>query len=390
MQETSLAFHRLTYAAEPDGVMVGRPEIDSYVVLPQDGAELLRRLADGMPMPDAASWYESSFGEPIDIDDFVETLGELGFVRAPGEQIITTDKPAGRQGLARAMFSPAAWVGYALLVVATAYLAARMPALRPRPGNVFFVRYLIVVQFSLLVLQTPGLFLHEWFHVMAGRRRGLPARLGVGRRFIFAVFEVELNGLLGLPRRQRYLPFTAGMAGDVIFFCGLTLAAAALTHGPSWLWKLLLAIAYLTLIRLSWQLLFFLRTDPYYAITTALGCVNLADASSAYLRRVIGRRTASPAEEFSPRDQAMAPWFALLSVLGSLAVLTVLAVGAVPVAVEFVSRLTAALGHHAVNGPLFWDGAASLAILTIEFVVLPALAGSRWLKRRATNKEIPS
>jgi hypothetical protein len=393
MQETRLAFHRLTYVPERDDVMVGRPETESYVVLPDDGAQLLRQLADGMPVAAAADWYRERFGEPIDIGDFVETLIDLGFVRGAGEAEAES-RPVKLQALGRAMFSPVAWVCYAFLAAATVFAVVHYPVLRPQPRNVFFVPYLIVVQIVLLVAQTPGLFLHEWFHVMAGRRRGVPARLGVGRRLFFVVFETELNGLLSLPRRQRYLPFAAGMVADVLFFCGLTLAAAALQDGPGWLWRLLLAIAYVSVLRLAWQLCLFLRTDPYYVLSTALGCVNLAEAASAYLRGKINwRRTAGPRPDddvWSPRDQAMAPWYALLNVCGTAALMAVLLTGVIPVVVEFVRRLADGLAHRSVAGP-FWDAAVTLAIAVLQVGVLPLLAGSfRRRQRRQREQETSS
>lgn len=375
MQETPIGFHRLTFVPEREGVMVGRPDIESYVVLPVDGAELLRRLTEGEPLETAATWYMSTFGEPVDMDDFVATLNDLGFVRAAGERLAEPPR-VGLQALGRAMFSPLAWICYAVLTAATVFVAVRHPELRPRPRNMFFAQSLIMVQLVLMVAQMPGLFLHEWFHVMAGRRRGLPSRLGVGRRFFFAVFETELNGLLGLPRRQRYLPFLAGMLADVLFFGVLTLGAAALRDGPEWLWRLLLAIAYTTLLRLAWQLCLFLRTDPYYALTTALGCTDLAEAASAYLRRRF-RGAIVDEDAWSERDRAVAPWFALLNVVGTMLLATILALAVVPVAVEFASRLASGLAHHSVGGPLFWDAAVSLTILILEFGVLPVLAGAR-------------
>lgn len=385
MQNMQLAFHRLSYVPERDGVMVGRPDIDCYVLLPEDGAQLLQALAGGMPVADAAAWYEATFGESIDIEDFVATVTELEFVRGPGEAAGVEARPVRLQALGRAMFTPLAWVCYAALLAATVVIAVRIPELRPEPRNVFFVPSLVVVQLVLLLAAAPGLFLHEWFHVMAGRRRGLSSRLGVSRRLFFAVFETELNGLLSLPRRQRYLPFLAGMVADVVYFCVLTLAAAGLRHGPDWLWRVLLAMAYLTLLRLAWQLCLFLRTDPYFALTTALGCVNLAEAGSDYLRRKLRwRRPASLADEdgWSPRDRAMAPWFALLTVAGTAVLTAILAFGAIPVAIEFVQRIAAGLTRQGLSGPKFWDAGVTLAVIAVEFGVLPLLAGSRRLRRR--------
>jgi len=131
--------------------------------------------------------------------------------------------------------------------------------------NVFFSPSFVVVQVVLALAQLPAVLWHEWFHVLAARRLGLPSRLGIGRRLYFVVFETELNGLLGVPRRHRYLPLLAGMLADVLIFSGLTLAAAVdLNDGLSWVGRLCLALAYTVLLRLAWQFYVFLRTDLYY------------------------------------------------------------------------------------------------------------------------------
>jgi len=388
MQET-LTFHRLTFAPERDGIMVGRPDIESYAVLPEDGARLLRVLADGMPVAAAADWYKSTFGESVDMGDFVAALTDLGFVRRQGEGEAEAS-PVKLQALGRALFSPFAWVCYALLAAATVFVTVRSPELRPAPGNVFFVSYLVVVQLVVMVLGVlVGTLFHEWFHAMAGRRRGLPSRITV--RMIFqpiGVFETELNGLLGLPRRQRYVPFLAGMVADMVFFSGLTLAAAGLRSGPHWLWQMLLAVAYVNLLRPAWQLALFMRTDPYYALITALGCVDLTGATRDYLRHKIGRHKIGPLEvgpretggkrssvpgaagdAWTPREKALAPWFTLLNVIGVSLLTAIMAFGFVPVAVGFFRRVAGGFIHYPVTSPHFWDSVAVVAVLIVDTVI---------------------
>lgn len=373
MQDAPLAFHPLTFVPERDGVMVGRPDIESYAVLPEDGARLLRVLTDGTPVTAAADWYESTFGELIDMDDFVATLTDLGFVRRPGEEETKTP-PVRLQVLGKALFSPVAWVCYALAVVATVILIVRSPELRPRWENVFFVPYLIAVQMVVMLFGTmSGTVLHEWFHVMAGRKRGLPSRVGISDRgLIVAVLETNLKGLLSLPRRQRYVPFIAGIVADVTYFCGLTLAAAALRNGPHWLWQMLLALAYINLLRVAGQLCLFMRTDPYYVLTTALGCTDLAGAASAYLRNKLGWkrswRLRTDDNAWTPRDMAMAPWFTLLNAVGIVLLAIIAAFGAIPLAIEFFRRLAVGFSHYGVTSLRFWDSAAVLAILILSLI----------------------
>ncbi len=394
MSAIRLEFHPLTFVEERDGIMVGRFDTESYAVLPADGAALLHRLHDGMPLSDAVDWYRATFGEPIDMADFVASLHDLGFVKADGEESI--ESPRVRfQALGRAAFSPVAWLCYAGLACSCLLAMAAHPQLRPQAQNVFFSSSLIVVQVLLVLVQLPAVFWHEWFHVLAARRLGLPSRLGVSRRLYFVVFETQINGLLGVPRKQRYLPFLAGMLADVLLFCGLTLGAAVdLDGGLSWVGRFALAIAYTVLLRLAWQFYVFLRTDLYYVFTTALGCTNLHEATSSYLRDRFGwlpgvKRPTGDAVTWSPRDRQVAPWFALLTVGGVGFLLSTVLFGIIPVVTEFAVRLGSALAHGAAEGARFWDSAMFLLIVVVQLVVLPLLAGrSRKSRPRSESSNL--
>src|SRR5690348_9723662 len=184
MSAHRLEFHPLTYVEEHDGITVGRPDAESYATLPEDGAALLRRLSEGMPVPEAADWYRTEFGEPIDMEDFVAALHELGFIREAGESPAVA-REVRFQRLGRAVFSPLAWAGYAVLVAVALVLMAARPHLRPHAENVFFTSSLVAVQLVLTFSQIPALLLHEGYHVLAGRRLGLPSKLSVGRRLYF-------------------------------------------------------------------------------------------------------------------------------------------------------------------------------------------------------------
>ncbi len=382
MSATRLELHPLTFVDERDGITVGRSDTESYALLPADGVALLRRLAGGMPVPDAADWYRTTFGEPVDMADFVATLHELGFVRVDGEEL--AESPEVRfQALGRAAFSPLAWVCYVGITVGCLLAMTVHPQLRPHAQNIFFSPSFIVVQVVLALGQLPAVLWHEWFHVLAARRLGLRSRLGIGRRLYFVVFETELNGLLGVPRRHRYLPFLAGMLADVLIFSGLTLAAAVdLNDGLSWVGRLCLAFAYTVLLRLAWQFYVFLRTDLYYVFTTAVGCTNLHAVTSAYLRDrfdwLPGVRPSGVDEaSWSPRDKQIAPWFALLTVAGVGFLLATVLFLIAPVTLEFAIRIGSALARGTASGAPFWDSAVFLLMVTLELVVLPLLAGRR-------------
>ncbi|OLR92525.1 hypothetical protein [Actinokineospora bangkokensis] len=338
-----LPLHPLTFHTEDAAggeVTIGRADTGEFGVFPADGAALLARIAEGGPLGEAVDWYERTYGETVDIAEFVEVLDEFGMVVRAGETAAAA-APVRWRRLGAALFSPVAWVAYAAVVVASVVVMVRSPELAPRYSHIFFVPSLVVVQLFALFGQVPLILVHEGFHALAGRRLGIPSSLGIGRRLIFVVFETSLDGLVAVPRRQRYLPILAGMVADAVCVGGLTLLAAAVrdpaTGDAGLLGRICLALAFFTLMRLVWQFYFFLRTDLYYLICTALGCVDLHAVAFALLRakldRLRGRATRVDESDWHPRDREVARWYAWLLVAGYGFVLASIAWAIVPAVV---------------------------------------------------------
>ena len=288
-----LRFHRLSFVADGDEVVVGRRDIDSYGVFPLDGAALVRELDAGRSLPDAERWYEATYGEKVDMDGLVAVLADLDFLRDDDEPVAGDRPPVGWQRLARAMFSPVAAVVYLIVVLAAAVIAIDRPSLAPRPANVFFTSSFVVVELTIVLGQLPLSALHELAHLLAGRRLGLASRIRLSNRFYFVVFETTLDGLVGVPRRQRFLPMLAGMAADVVAMAALTIAAALTRDDHPLVGGICLALAFSTLPRIIWQFYLFLQTDIYYLVATLLGCIDLHATSRQWLanraNRLLGR-----------------------------------------------------------------------------------------------------
>jgi hypothetical protein len=251
----------------------------------------------------------------------------------------------------------------------------RHPQLRPRPGNLVFSRSLVAVQLGLLAFEILGVACHETFHVLAGRRLGIPSRIRLSHRLYFLVVETSLDGLLSVPERKRYLPFLAGMLADVVAFSALTVAAGA--GLPSWAGALALGVAYLSLLRLMWQCFLFLRTDLYYVLATALGCNDLHAAAWGSLRnrfRALTRRAPfADAGAWSPRDRAVSRWYAPFA-LGGVAVITAVGVlGVLPALARLFAGAAHGLGA-AGFGARFWDAAVFVAITGAQLGLVVSLA----------------
>ncbi|MFJ5228758.1 hypothetical protein ACIQBJ_02550 [Kitasatospora sp. NPDC088391] len=380
-----LTLRRLVYLPEADEVTIGSPETDTYAVFPADGAELVRMLAEGLTPREAAARYQDAHGESVDIADLVDVLVDLELVRPTGEsEAAGQSAPVRWQRLGRLVFSPPALVGYALLTALAAAEMIRVPALVPRVDNLFFSSSYTLVVLMLFVGQVPLLALHEAFHALAGRRLGLRSRLSVGRRLVYLVLETSLDGLVGVPRRKRYLPIMAGMLADTLVIAVLTLVADATRSGSALVAELCLAMAYATVLRLAWQGFFYLRTDLYVLLSTVLGCVDLHAAATDVLRNALRRATGRSPLDLSahhPVDRRTARWYAWLMLAGYAFTLTMFAGVVVPTAYRMLHDMWLRLtGQASLAGRL-----DSLALMLLSLAQTAAVLVLAARERRAAR-----
>jgi hypothetical protein len=378
-----LPLHRLVFLAEGDEVTIGRADIDSYAIFPPDGAELVRRLGAGATPRQVAAWYETEYGESADVAHIIAALDELDFIG-------TTDAPPAPvrwQRLGAAVFSPPAWLAYAVLVAWAAVAMIRRPDLLPTYHNLFFTPYFTIIELVLLVAAVPLIALHEAFHALAGRRLGLRSSLGFGHRLHFLVVETSLDGLVAVPRRQRYLPILAGVLIDLVALAVFTIAAD-LTRTPggglSPTGRVCLAIAYAVALRIAWQFFFYLRTDLYVLITTVWHCVDLHTTAKAILRnrlhRVFGDRIrAVDGSQWHPVDRRIGRWYSWLVVVGYAVSLAMWVLALVPAAVHIFGIVFARLGD--AESP-FWAVTDSVVFLFINVAQLVAVGWVAVRERR--------
>jgi len=300
--------HRLTMVAEDDGVMVGRPRPAPTRCFP-GGGRAPEAARCGTPLAAAVDWYERETGSGLDVDDFVETLEELGFLRGADEEPHRPDRSVAAARTGRLLPygpRPLRRDDRAALVA-----MVRDPVLRPSYRNMFFTGHL---SFIPIVLTRSGSG-SSW--CTSGATCWRPAaraavQAGDRPRLYYLVAETRLDSLLSVPRRRRYLPFLAGLLSDAVVIAAATLLAAWLRalDAPVWTSGLALAVAFITVLRVVWQFQLYLRTDLYYVAATMLRCTDLQAATksliAALYRRAL-RRPARPVEEdWSDRDRTAA------------------------------------------------------------------------------------
>ncbi len=266
----------------------------------------------------------------------------------------------------------------------------RFPYLRISYNHIFFSPYFTVIELALFLAQFPGILFHEFFHMMAGQRLGIPSRMGIGRRLYFLVFETYLTGLWSVPRRARYLPFLAGMLADVLWISLFTIGAsfAYTPSAPYSFPAFCLALAFTTTLRLIWQFYFYLQTDIYYVITNAFRCIDLQQTTRRYLLnrfyRLIGRPDKLEDEElWYPQDRQIARWYAPIFSLGYLfSILTFLLLG-LPITIRSLSGVALHLVSRSPLSPDFWDSCIFLTLNGVQLALVAYIAIRQHRSRRA-------
>jgi hypothetical protein len=387
----------LTRQPERDGVLVGRPEHGTFLVLPADAVEVLDDLARGATVGEAQSRSRERHGETPDLESFLTTLEARGFVRPASIDPLPTPAPR------RAHFAgiPQAWArglcrvalaGGSVAMVAAAIAAAFDPGVIPGWRAAYFPHDTAWGLLWLMTVGVAGTFIHEMAHLVAARAFGVACRFGISNRLWFVVWETDMTGIWALPRNTRYIPILAGPFVDLATASILILVFAA--ERRAWLELSATTVAFgrallfVYLMRVVWQCYVFVRTDFYYAIANFLGCTSLLRDTEAYLRdlraRWLGIGSAQDLSAIPPVERQMLGAYAIVWLAGRVLALSVLVFIQLPLFVHYVMLFTGAMFGSAPAGESI--GSAATLLSGVFFVVLFLSGLGMWLRQLVTKK----
>lgn len=396
--DLAVAASRLVVARDGDECVLGRPDLGIFVQVPEPGAVFVEALQAGVSVTGATERASEVAGEPVDGEDFLATLAEVGLLDAPAAAEAAAGARRTREirwieGIspraAARLFGRVAWSVYgAAAVTAVALLVAR-PELRPTYESFWFLGDPMASVLALIPATIVLSCLHEACHWLAGRAIGVPAVFRVSYRGIFLVFETDLSQIVTVPRRRRYGPFFAGLAFDATILAVFLLLRLA--DHQSWLPlpplmdRFLSALVLRQVFAIVWQVAaVFLRNDMYAALTTALRCTNMYRVNALTIKDRLARLTPDEARELaeaSDRDRAVAPWFAAIYLAGIIAMLWVFLVAGLPNMIVMVGWLANSLAAHAAGSLAFWEAAAVAGYLLVT-LALPAVLALRERRMR--------
>jgi hypothetical protein len=389
----------LSIQREGEDYCVGNAELDAFYHFPEAGVRILERLRAGLDargIKEELARDSNGHEDAVDVDDFILTLREIGFVYPQDEQERYRDAvAANRTGdrrlefrapawFARALFSPFALAAYLAILGLAAHAAIEDPRLRPNLQAFYLEQDLTLTLVLLLLLHGVAVSLHELGHMLAAARHGIGSRLGFGNRLWNIVAEADLSGILALPRSQRYLPLLAGMLVDLLCIAVVTLLLERLldrghTGFPI---HLLQALVLQILVSIGWQFNVFLKTDLYYVVCTRYGHPDLDREARSYLRgRLHALSFGLLGESASPPDRrhlGVLRAFAALWLIGRVAALVFLFFVLIPTLVRYFERARLAFADSDPGRAAAYDALAFAAISLALFAIGAAL----WLRRR--------
>lgn len=383
----------ISLSIQPEGedFLVGSQDLQEYYQFPLEGVRIIRLLQQGATIGD----IKRTFGETVDIDDFLSVLLEARFIHAPGAQPPAAANEADRRWqfavpapIAGLFFSWPAWGVYCTLIASALLAAVADPRLRINPTALYLQDHFTVSLLTLLVLHSCTTGLHELGHMMAAAKYGVQSRLGWGNRLWNIVAEADLSGLHALPRQSRYLPLLAGMLVDVLSIALITLLIKVLIHEGShaFIINILQALILQILITLSWQFNVFLKTDVYYVLCTYCNYPNLDSEARLYLREKLHQLSLGRAGAPGHTDYYHLPTlraFAAVWVAGRVASLAFLFLVVIPTVLRYGRDAWNALGSAASAGSQ-WD----LSLFFVLSATLLAAGLIVWLRGRTrTLKE---
>lgn len=385
--------------------LIIRPDRQGYIVedaaardyyeMPELCVQALRRMREGWTVAAIEEELKARFpGEEVDVAGFAEQLLDMRLVaeldgmplrggKGPeAEQAAPPEKKSAGfrwipQSFARLLFHPALRFVYALAIMANVALLAAKPDLFPRYQDVFLFDSMVLNSVCWLGVSFLLLLLHELGHIAAVRSFGLPARLTIGHRFLFVVFETEMEGIWRLAPKQRNTAFLAGMGVDQLLLLGCLLAQAAFPGEPGFLARLAAFAALDLVVKLAFQCCFYMKTDLYFVVENATGCYNLMERSRGWLlERLSGSgRTAGGAKR--TEEPRAVRWYAAFYAAGFALNLALVAVYFAPQLVVSVKTVVPWLANPGETAR-FWDAVVFLA----ELVGFAALLVYAWNRNR--------
>ena len=375
---------------EDGEVFIGPDVTGNFLIVSPETTDLLNLFRKGKTLQDACRIF--GLEDCSELDDVLQTLSRKGIIASESVEFLTpleqaTSAPAWLYGVARMLFSPAAFVAYSILIIAAILICLRDPGAVPTRSALIFHSNRSLSLLGIAALSIVTVSIHECGHMLAALTVGVRSKFSLGNRLWILVAETDLSGLWAIPRPKRYIPLLAGMIVDcvsvAVLICMVELVRIQKGHAGTILQHLLLAVAFTYISRLIWQFFLFLRTDLYFVFATVTKCSNLMGHTQQYIREVFSKSQRHAFDDIPVRERRIVQHYAWFWLVGQVVAVASFFLISIPVSLKYVSAGLQVLKNHAQESN--WalvDSTAAVLMIIVPWAVGCVMWGRGLLQRR--------
>lgn len=331
--------------------------------------------------------------EHVDMIEFGGQLIELGLVeQIDGEKMTRKREVQDSSGftwippsVGRFFFNGITNKIYLILLLINLSIIIWNRGLFPRYQDLFLFDSMMLNMITYMLISLVFIIIHEFGHILAIRSYDLPAKLGIGNRLIFIVFETDLTPAWRLAPKQRNILYFAGMSFEqVCVFFALTIQLL-LPEANAILIGILGIVVFDIFIKTIYQCCFYMKTDIYYFVENRTGCYNLMESGMKYLSRWLPflKGDSSDAETFDGEERIV-HYYSVFYIVGILLSLSLLVFYFLPLAYYAYSHVHSNL-LTSTSRSAFWD---AIAFLGQTILLLVLFLYSKILRRNKYRDKI--
>lgn len=377
--QSKFTLYPLSIRKDQKNYIVEEPVSGDFFEMPKICIDAIDSINEGHTLGDIERELQEKYpDETVDMIEFGEQLIELGLVKeVDGEKMTQKRETQALDGftwipssVGRFFFNGMTNKVYLILFLISVSLIVWNPGLFPHYQDIFLFDSMMLNIITYMLISLVMIIIHEFGHILAIRSYDLPAKLGIGNRLIFVVFETDLTAAWKLAPRQRNILYFAGMSFEQIFVL-IALSIQLLYPEATTILIGILGIIVLDIfIKTLYQCCFYMKTDVYYFVENITGCYNLMESGKQYLSRWLPflRSDSSDTEVFDG-EQKIVRLYSVFYIVGILLTFSLIIFYFLPQTYYAYSQVFSNL-FRSTTPSAFWDAIAFLGQTILLLILL--------------------
>ncbi|MDW0117497.1 peptidase [Sporosarcina thermotolerans] len=367
--QSQFTLYPLTIRIDKKNYIVEEPVSGDFFEMPAICIDAIERINSGQTLGEIELILRENYpDEDVDMMEFGGQLIDLGLVQEVDGEKIPQKKEIQKTGgftwipssVGRFFFNGFSNKIYIILLLINISLIVWNPKLFPHYQDIFLFDSMMLNIITYMLISLVLIIIHEFGHILAIRSYDLPAKLGIGNRLIFVVFETDLTAAWKLKPRQRNILYFAGMSFEQLCMLIALSIQLLFPEANAIVIGILGIVVFDIFIKTLYQCCFYMKTDVYYFVENSTGCYNLMENGKQYLSKWLPfLRSDSTDTEAFDGEQRVVRMYSVFYLIGILLTLSLIVFYFLPQAYYAYSQVFSNL-LWSTTPSAFWDAIAFL------------------------------